>query len=70
MDAFSWVIIVALGACVLMHLFGHGHGHGTKGRSQEEEHPGHAPSHRGEDKTDRVMSGTSSGHRHGRGGCH
>ena len=27
MDAFTWIIIAALGACLFMHVFGHKHGH-------------------------------------------
>ncbi len=82
MDAFTLIIILALGLCVAMHLFGHGHGHGSHGsqsgygdraaRGGERNEPGsQAGSETGmgnEDEHSRPMAGT--GHRHGRGGCH
>jgi hypothetical protein len=49
MDAFTWILILLLGACVLMHFFGHGHGHGHgrghgpgHGKDEAHKHAGHA----------------------------
>ncbi len=70
MDAISWVVIVALGACLLMHLFGHGHGHGRRNENEG------ATRTRGEvggdDEGERVHSShaVSSEPRHRRRGCH
>jgi Protein of unknown function (DUF2933) len=70
MDAFTWIIIVALGLCLLMHLFGHGHSHGgnaeRQGHSSKQKYGG---AEKG--RSDEHDSHTAdAGHRHGRGGCH
>jgi hypothetical protein len=72
MDAFTWILILALGACVLMHFFGHGHGHG---RGEDAEHPAHKGKHKHEEAEDggsreRASHAAASGHRQRRGGCH
>ena len=65
MDAFTWIIIVALGLCLLMHLFGHGHSHGRnaerQARSSKQEYDGTE-----EGRSDEHNSHTAgAGHRHG-----
>ncbi len=84
MDVFAWLIVVALVACVAMHLFGHSHLHGRAGGEGRGAHPQRARPglHEGPDDP-ATGEGTGvlgrrgdggrmavSGHRRGRGGCH
>lgn len=68
MDAFTWIIIAALGVCVAMHFFGHSHGHaggaGHQADGGKEKQDRHEPKKSGR----HASHAGSSGHR--RGGCH
>lgn len=68
MDAFSWIILLALGACVLLHLVGHGHGHDHGGQPGRHESEGQSADAAGS-AADREKVAPASGHRHA-GGCH
>lgn len=75
MDAFSLIVLLALGACVLLHLFGHGHGH-SRGSSGHGDHAAQTgkpedigESARAAQSASRREAAAGSRHRHGRG-CH
>ncbi len=70
MDAFVWIVIVALGACLLMHLMSHGHGHG-RGAEHDARSGAHGRvSVERETSGKRVSHATDDGHRPGHRGCH
>ncbi len=70
MDAFTWLVIVALGVCVLMHLFGHGHSHGGHKREDTDSRPGHRRAVQDDGSADHAEPPVGSGRAHRRGGCH
>lgn len=70
MDAFTWIIILVLGVCILMHFRGHGHGPGA--HADQRAGPGARieGEENAEETGDHASQAGDSEDRHGCCGCH